>query len=269
MIRLAIRVASGDAELALAELLVLAPHGLEERELPDGRVEYAIYGAPSEIPELPDLQAAVSGRVIEVSTSEVSDDWSERWREFHRPQIVAGELWVRPPWAAAAAQGLIDVVIEPAQAFGTGAHPTTRLCLELLCELPERSGPLLDVGCGSGVLAIAAAKLGFAPVVAVDHERESVRATSENSGLNGVAVEAARLDIRRDRLPSAPTMLANLLLPLLLEVAERIERPPRRLIASGLLIEQVDEVAARFAVRHGLRERERREEGEWAALRLE
>lgn len=269
MIRLAVRVARADAELALAELLVLAPHGLEECDLADGRVEYAIYGAAGELPDLPELEAAVAGRVVEVATSEVSDDWPERWREFHRPQLVAGELWVRPPWAAPAAAGLLDVAIEPAQAFGTGAHPTTRLCLELLVGLPDRSGPVLDLGCGSGVLAIAAAKLGFEPVAAVDHDRESVRATRENARANGVAVDASRLDLRCDRIPRTRTMLANLLLPLLLELAERIESPPHHLIAGGLLAEQRDAVAAAFAEHQDMHERARRAEGEWTALLLE
>ncbi|MGI8559263.1 MAG: 50S ribosomal protein L11 methyltransferase [Solirubrobacteraceae bacterium] len=269
MIRLAIRVERADAEIALAELLVLAPHGLEESELPDGRIEYAIYGAAGEVPELPALEAAVAGRLVEICTSEVPDDWSERWREFHRAQLVAGELWVRPPWDPPAAAGLLDVAIEPAQAFGTGAHPTTRLCLELLCALPERAGPLLDVGCGSGVLAIAAARLGFDPITAVDHERESVKATRENAQLNGVDVAVGRLDLRCDAVPEAPTILANLLLPLLLALSARIESPPRTLIAGGLLAGQVDAVAAAFGERHGMHERERRHEGEWAALLLE
>ena len=88
--------------------------------------------------------------VADFSTSEIADDWAERWREFHRPLVLDGELAVRPPWAPAQ-HTPIDLVIDPGQAFGTGAHATTRLCLELMVSLPERSGPLLDLGCGSGV----------------------------------------------------------------------------------------------------------------------
>ena len=98
-------------------------------------------------------------------------------------------------------------MIEPAQAFGTGAHPTTRGCLELLVALArtgEAAGPLLDLGTGSGVLAIAAAKLGFAPVLAVDHERESVAAARENAAANGVALDVRPLDLLHDPLPQAP-----------------------------------------------------------------
>jgi ribosomal protein L11 methyltransferase len=162
---------------------------------------------------------------------------------------------------------MLDVVIDPGRAFGTGAHATTRLCLELLAER-EPSGPLLDIGCGSGVLAIAGAKLGFAPVAGVDHEVESVEAARENARVNGVEVDVARADLRRDELPWAPTVTANLLRPLLLQLAERLPaEAPRTLIASGLLGHEADEVAAAFGSA-GLREAARRVEGEWAALLL-
>jgi ribosomal protein L11 methyltransferase len=121
------------------------------------------------------------------------------------------------------------------------------------------------------VLAIAAAKLGLGPVLGVDHERESVQATRDNAAANGVAVAVERFDLIRDgAAPSAPTVVANLLRPLLLAVAERgfAGDPPRTLVASGLLAHEADEVAAAFAARHGLREAARRHGGEWAALLL-
>ena len=269
MIRLAVRVERADAELVLAQLLHLAPSGLEEVEHEDGTVEYAIYGAPGELPALPELEAAAGEALVRVSTSELADDWAERWREFHEPVTIAGRLTDRPPWAAPSSGAPLDVVIDPGQAFATGAHATTRLCLELLLELPV-NGPLLDVGCGSGVLAIAAAKLGWAPVLGVDHERESVAATQDNARANGVEVRAQRFDLLRDGpAPTAPTVAANLLRPLLLAVARAgfAGDPPRTLIASGLLRHEADEVAAAFA-RHDLRERDRRETAEWATLLL-
>lgn len=260
MIRLALRVRREQAEVALAELLALAPAGVEETELDGGLVEYAIYGPPGELPELPALQVAAGDALVDVETTEVPGDWAERWRRFHRPVLIADRLHVRPPWVE-------DVVIDPGQAFGTGAHDTTRLCLELLLTLEPR-GPLADVGCGSGVLGIAAAKLGWGPVLALDHEAAAVEATRANAAANGVQVEARRWDLRSDPLPDAPIVLANLVRPLLLRYAERIERPPARLLASGLLPEEAEEVAAAFA-RHGLRERARRASAEWAALLLE
>ena len=267
MLRLAVRVTREHAEIVLAELLELAPGGVEEVEL-DGIVEYAVYGPPGELPSLPDLRAAAGGALVEVSTSEIADDWAERWRAFHVPLVLGDALTVRPPWEPAGATPL-DIVIDPAQAFGTGAHATTRLCLELLTEL-DAGGPLLDLGCGSGVLAIAAAKLGWAPVLAVDNDPQSIEATRANALINGVEIGVERVDLRRDPLPAAPTVLANLLAPLLLALAPRIASgpAPERLIASGLLIAEGDPVAAAFGAA-ALRESARRVRGDWAALALE
>jgi len=269
VIRLAIRVDRAHAEAVLAELLELAPGGLEEREDGDA-IEYVIYGAPGEIPALPDVRAVAGGALVDVSTSEVPDDWSERWKAYHRPVDVSWRfrrLRVRPPWERPLEDGL-DVVIDPGQAFGTGAHHTTRLCLELLLEL-DPDGALADWGCGSGVLAIAAARLGWDPVLACDWEAASVEATRENAVVNGVpGIAVERLDLRRDEGPSAPVVVANLIRPLLLDVAGLMTRPPRTLIVSGLLREEAAEVGEAFA-RCGLRETARRDGGEWSALRLD
>lgn len=318
MIRLALRVRREDAELALAELLALAPAGVEELEVGEAFVEFAVYGAPGELPELPDLRAAAGSALVEVSTSEVPDDWAERWKRFHRPIVIEApggggsglgvpdprvpSLRVRPPWEPAMdLPATEEIVIDPGQAFGTGSHHTTRMCLELLLALaaheparaggPPRSsgllrGPLLDIGCGSGVLAIAAAKIGFAPVLGLDHDPESVQATRENARVNAVAVEARRFDLRREPLPAAipgqpaPIVLANLVRPLLLDLvasfadqARHLDQlrhldQPRHLILSGLLREEVDEVAGAFCDRLDLREQQRRQGGEWAAVWL-
>jgi ribosomal protein L11 methyltransferase len=269
VIRLAVRVDREHAELVLAELLELAPAGLEERELAGGVVEYALYGAPGELPALPDLRAAAGDALVEVSTSELPDGWEERWREWHRPVDVsgaAGSVRVRPPWAPPRL-GAHDVVIDPGQAFGTGAHPTTRLCLELLAGLPP-SGALADWGCGSGILAVAAARLGWSPVRACDVEAASVAATLAAAEANGVRLESVeRCDLRREAGPWAPTVVANLVRPLLLEVAAGMERVPDRLLASGLTPDEVDEVAAAFAA-HGLRCAQRRDGDGWSAIEL-
>ncbi len=274
MIRLALRVRRADAEVALAELLELAPSGVEERDLGDDIVEYAVYGPPGELPALPALTAAVGGALVEIVTEEIADDWHERWKAFHRPVAVGPDpahpvLRVRPPWEPAGDDGVLDLVIDPGQAFGTGAHDTTRLCLELLLEV-EPGGACVDLGCGSGVLAIAAARLGWGPVLGVDHDAESVAATIENAAVNGATVEARRFDLLRDGpAPAAPTVLANLLRPLLVAVARAgfDGEQPRVLIASGLLAREADEIAQAFAP-HGLHEAGRRHGGEWAALLL-
>ena len=179
MLRLAVRVRREQAEVVLAELLELAPGGVEEVAISTGVIEYAVYGAPGELPALPDLTAACGEALVEVRTSEVADDWAERWREFHKPLVLDGRLAVRPPWEPSVGAP-VEIVIDPGQAFGTGAHATTRLCLELMLSL-SAGGGFLDLGCGSGVLAIAAARLGWDPVVALDYDPASVEAAVDNA----------------------------------------------------------------------------------------
>lgn len=285
MIRLSLRVRREHAYVVLADLLELVPSGVEESDLPGGVVEYAIYGAPGELPMLPDLRAAVADALVEISTSEIPDDWSERWRDFHQPITISSPapervsaLRVRTPWESSSERpGLREIVIDPGQAFGTGAHATTRLCLELLLALAgadaERSG-LIDLGSGSGVLAIAAAAIGYDPVWALDYDQLSVTAAAHNATVNGVRIDARRFDLRHDPWPIAdgqatPVVLANLLRPLLLELAVTLERSPEHLIASGLLVGEVDEVSRTFVRRLGMAERERRTSGEWAAVWLQ
>jgi ribosomal protein L11 methyltransferase len=271
VIRLALRVRRADAELVLAELLPLAPAGVEETDLGADVVEYAVYGAPGELPALPDLRAAAGEALVDVATTEVADDWAERWRAFHEPVTVGGRLHVRAPWHPPGPSGAHDVVVDPGQAFGTGAHATTRMCLELMLELGdavEPGGPVVDLGCGSGVLAIAAARLGHGPVLGVDHDPLALEATAQNAAANGVEIVVRAYDLMRDGpAPSAPLVLANLLGPLLWRLVEAgfAGAPPRALIASGLLESEADAIAAAFT-RRGLREHTRRADGEWAAL---
>jgi ribosomal protein L11 methyltransferase len=271
VIRLALRVQREQAEIVLAELLELAPSGVEEAQVGEGVIEYAVYGAPGELPALPDLRAAAGGALVELSTSEVAEDWSERWREFHRPLVLDGRLTVRPPWERPG-RTPIDLVIDPGQAFGTGAHATTRLCLELILDqIPV--GSFVDLGCGSGVLAIAAARLGWRPVIALDNDPASVEAARANAAVNGVEVEVLHHDLRVDQPPAAETIVANLLAPLLTAWGQRLAgaprgRVPERVIAGGLLAGEADRVAGAFAAA-GLIEARRRELGGWAALLLE
>jgi ribosomal protein L11 methyltransferase len=269
LIRLAVRCRPELAERVLADLVELAPGGVEE-ETGAGWVEYAIYGAPGELPALPDLEAAVGDGLVEVTSKEIPDDWADRWQDFHKAVLVGGRILVRPSWAEPQPE-TIDLIVDPGQAFGTGAHPTTRMCLELLLEVAEEGetpGELADWGTGSGVLAIAAAKLGFAPVVACDHERAALDAAGASAKANGVELELMRINLREALPPEAQTVTANLTAPLLCEVAARIEGPPWRVVCSGMLRSEVDEVADAFA-RRGLHERERRASGDWAALLLE
>jgi ribosomal protein L11 methyltransferase len=287
VIRLAVRCAPEQAELVLAELTVLAPNGVEEERGP-GFVEYAIYGGEGELPELGDLDAATAGGRVEVSATEIPDDWADRWRDFHKPLLIGERLWLRPSWEATR-EDAVDVVVDPGQAFGTGAHPTTRLCLEFLCELEaagEAGGELVDLGTGSGVLAIAAAKLGWSPIRAYDHEPAALEATTANAEINGVTLTLDRINLRESLPGLAPTVVANMTAPILKAVAAQLSRDeertrrslpksategsllvPQALVCSGLLLKEQDEVAAAFAAT-GLTEAERRQDGDWAALLL-
>ena len=291
MIRLAVRCAPELAEQVLAELIVLAPNGVEEERGP-GYVEYAIYGGEGELPELGEIEAAAGGGLVELIATQVPEDWADRWQDFHKPLLVGERLWLRPSWEQQR-EGTVDLIVDPGRAFGTGAHPTTRLCLEFLLELEqagEAHGPLTDLGTGSGVLAIAAAKLGWDPISAFDHEQASIEAAVTNAEANDVTIHPKKLNLR-DGLPDlAPTVVANLTAPVLKAVANQLcevsggsggrarrsphavappspPPTPATLVCSGLLPTELDEIAGAFAAVE-LDEIERRHEGDWAALLL-
>jgi ribosomal protein L11 methyltransferase len=283
LIRLAVRCRPEQAELVLAELTVLAPNGVEEEHGP-GYVEYAIYGGEGELPELGEVEAAAGDGLVEVVASEVPDDWADRWKDFHRPVWIGDRFCVRPSWvtdeprAGEASRsdplraGAIDVVVDPGRAFGTGAHATTRLCLEYLLELErsgEAGGPLADLGTGSGVLAIAAAKLGWSPVRGYDHEPASIEAARANAEANRVEIAFEKRNLRESLPPLAPTAVANMTAPVLHDLAALLEphEAPSALILSGLLPGELDDVAAAFRPA-GLVERGRRRDGDWSALLL-
>ena len=268
VIRLAVRCTPEQADFVLAELTVLAPNGVEEERGP-GYVEYAIYGGEGELPELGELEAAAGEGLVEVISTEVPDDWADRWQDFHKPLLVGDRLWLRPSWEEPR-EGAIDLVVDPGRAFGTGAHPTTRLCLGLLLELEEAGeaqGALTDLGTGSGVLAIAAAKLGWEPVRGYDHEAAAIEASVANATTNGVDVEFERMNLREQLPDLAPTVVANMTAPVLKAVASQPASDSGTLVCSGLLPTELDDVAAAFAP-SGLVESERRHDGDWSALLL-
>ena len=202
-------------------MLELFPEGFEERDAGDG-VELAAY---TDAGGEERLWAAFGT----VSSESVPQDWETRWRAFHRP-VRVGPLWVGPPWERPPGD-LTAVVIDPGRAFGTGGHPTTRLSLRLLLEV--ETGSLLDVGCGSGVLAIAAATLGFSPVTAIDDDPVALAAARRNASANRVSVELCRGDALRSELPVADVVVANVSWEFVAKLAPRLRA--RDLIVSGYL----------------------------------
>lgn len=231
-------------EIARARLLELAPSGFEEVDA-DVDLELAVYGDAT-------TAEAIRGEFGTVVSEPVDPGWEDRWRSFHRPVRVGG-LWIGPPWERPS-PGEPAVEIDPGRAFGTGAHPTTRASIELLAAL-ER-GSVLDAGCGSGVVAIAAARLGFARVVALDLDPVAVDAARENVRRNGVDVDVREADVLVNELPRADVVVANLDLTLVEALLGRL--PPCTAIASGYLAHDVPRVP-------GWRRVDRLELDGWAA----
>jgi ribosomal protein L11 methyltransferase len=242
-----VRVPPAEAEEARARLLDLVPEGFEEATSEDGVLLTAYVDAAGE--------ARVRAIFADATSEAVAPGWEEAWKRFHRP-VRIGPLWVGPPWERPD-PGAVAIVVDPARAFGTGAHATTRLCLELLVEA-ER-GSVVDLGCGSGVLAIAAARLGFAPVVALDSDPAALAAARANAGANGVAVEIRRADVLTDPLPRAALAVANIALDAVEALAARVRA--RMLVTSGYLAADVPSLPA-------WRRLERREMDGWAADRF-
>jgi ribosomal protein L11 methyltransferase len=227
-------------------MLELFPEGFEELGGEGGGLELAAY-----------TNAAGEERIWQAfggaaSATDVEEDWQDRWRQFHKP-VRVGSLWIGPPWETPDADA-IAVVIDPGRAFGTGGHPTTQLCLQLLED--EERASVLDVGCGSGVLSIAAAKLGFDPVTALDFDPQAVEATERNALDNGVVVDVSQADLREDSLPEAALALANIAAEAVVGLGTRLRAA--RAITSGYLVSDEPEL-------EGYRREQRIQSGGWAA----
>jgi len=215
-VRVSVCVPLQRGEEARALALDLSPGGFEESD--DGEtLTLSLYVAERAI-------APIEEVFSDVEVTPVEPGWEDAWRAFHQPARVGG-LWIGPPWERPE-PGERAVVIDPGRAFGTGAHPTTRACIELLAR--SERGSLLDIGCGSGVLSIAAARLGFDPIRAVDNDPVAVETTIANAAANDVEIDVALLDGEVDALPVLATTVANVLLA-------PVERILSRL-ASGIVI---------------------------------
>jgi ribosomal protein L11 methyltransferase len=247
MRRLAFTIRADALETVLDRLLPLIPQGVHWTPTGDDALELAVYDTAGDLPSLEGLEAVVGPERLAASEEQAPDDPDERRLRYMRRAPVAGRVVVRPSDAPAPeAEHLLDVVIDsPHGAFGSGSHPTTTMCLELLAGLPP-GGAFADLGCGAGVLAITAALLGWEPVFAIDHEQSGVEATIRNAERNGVTVEALTADLLEIAPPPAATIAANVPLAVHAHVAAGLPRQVRTVIASGIVDEHLPEVVAGY-----------------------
>lgn len=257
-----ITVAAEDAELAADALWRAEPSAVATVELPDGRIRL--------VADVTDPDRVGGGWELEPVEID-SDEYLDAWRSWARPVVVAGAVVLQPAWLApeATPAGAAVVRLDPGRTFGSGSHPSTQLAVELL--LPDAGGAarVLDIGSGSGVLAIAAVLLGAGEVEAIDVDPAAALATDVNARLNGVG----------DRVRASTTplldvggrfdlVLANIGAGVLIDLAGTIlrrVRPGGRVVLSGILDEQVDDVLG--AYRGWVEDRRVGQDG-WTALRL-
>ncbi len=248
----------------------LQPAGWQEADDGDTLTFWLTEGAEADAPAAPAL--ARLGALGALGVSRERPGWEDAWRRFHTPRVV-GRLYVRPPWSPAR-DDLLDVVVEAGRAFGTGGHATTRQCLEEIQVIPPRS--LLDLGSGSGVVSLAALRLGFAPVCGIDIDPIAVQAAIDNAALNCLASTFFEGDATDAgcALPAADTVVANIALYPILRLARRFAPGagggafaprPAHLLLAGLLVEQGEQAAAAYP---GYRAARRRDDGTWLMLHL-
>jgi ribosomal protein L11 methyltransferase len=203
-------------------------------------------------------------------------DWTEAWKQHYKPVPIGERLIIIPAWMESPDDIRIPICIDPGMAFGTGTHPTTQLCLELLESYTPQGGDLFDIGCGSGILSIAALKLGAARAFGVDVETDAIPASQKNATTNGVddqleialgsvdEVKAGAFEIQQ-----APLVLANILVRVLMRLLDAgmadLVAPGGVLILSGILEEQVGDMRAKLAEHH-LQIVEQRQIEDWVAL---
>lgn len=263
MLELTLRVATSDAEDVLDAVLPGLPGGAHIRT--DGeRTSITVYATPG-VPDEEELRRLAGQRLLGLDRSEAPDDWRKRRLRRYEPLVVAERFVLRPDWAPTTDEpGLIEIVLEQSAAFGTGLHPTTQACLATLVET-EPGSSFADYGCGSGVLSLAAAKLGWSPVVAVDVEETSVEATRRNAEANAVEINARRLDLTAERPPEAETIAANIPPHVQQALARRLDRAPALLIASGFHPQDIPAVAEAWGAL-GLRVDDEVRANEWCVL---
>ncbi len=209
----------------------------------------------------------------------MDEDWMASWKEHYHPIPIGQRLLILPAWVPDPKQGRIAVKIDPSMAFGTGTHPTTQLCMELLESTVRPGQPVIDIGCGSGILSIGAIKLGASHALAVDIDNAAIRSTRENAQANGVLdkIESGVGSVTEVRegqysLRQAPLVLANILAPIIIRLFDAgladLVSPGGKLVLSGILDTQAADVIA-AAEQKGLKYRDLRQITDWVAIVME
>lgn len=207
------------------------------------------------------------------------EDWMASWKQHYRPIQIGRRLLILPAWIEDPNQGRIAVKIDPSMAFGTGTHPTTQLCMELLESTVVTGQPVIDVGCGSGILSIAAVKLGASLALAVDIDNAAIRSTKENGEANGVLekIETGLGSVHeviqgQFTIRKAPLVLANILAPVIIRLFDAgladLMAAGGKMVLSGILLEQAEGVIA-AAEQKGLTRVDQRQMGDWVAIVLQ
>ncbi len=265
MRELVLRVGAGAVEPVLDRLLPLLPGGV--REIPDGdHVELRMSGY--DLPSRAEIARHVQRWPHSLRERQVPDDWRERRLAEYRQQVIGGRLVVRPDWAPPAGPGLIDIALSDDTAFGSGAHPSTHAILLALLEL-EPLGSFADLGCGSGVLGILAAMLGWKPVTGLEMIEASAASARANVRRNGVEVDVVIGDLTQRPPPQASAFAANMPGPVHLVLATASELQAASWgILSGFGPDRDDELIAAYGVA-GFQAIERQQRYGWSVITLQ
>ncbi len=211
--------------------------------------------------------------------TEIADEnWMNAWKDHYHPIPIGQKLLVLPAWIEQRDMDRVAVKIDPSMAFGTGTHPSTQLCLELIESYTRAEKPVIDIGCGSGILSIATIKLGASRAICVDIDAAAIKSTRENSRANGVddRVEAGQGSINDVAaggfsVRHAPLVLANILAPILIRLFDdgmaNLVEPGGMIILAGILAEQAESVRVAGEAK-GLVFVEQRQIGDWIALAM-
>jgi ribosomal protein L11 methyltransferase len=288
---------NGELAEAVADVLArFAPNGVtteqavnfindEDQGTPDGPVTVRAYLIADEKLEETRQKLEESlyylGRIqpmpAPIFTTIPDENWMEAWKVHYQPIAVGKRLIIVPAWLESPDKNRIPIKIDPGMAFGTGTHPTTQLCLELLETTATKGGQVIDVGCGSGILSIAALKLGAGFALGVDIDEASVKASRENADANGIPVDrfevgkgsVAEILSGNFQVRNTPLVLANILAPIIVRLFDmglgKLLTPGGALILSGIMADQTAGVIA-AAEAHGLKLVEKHQMGDWVAL---